>query len=146
REEYSSNIPEPFTFIPDDMRAVQIADGSITSSFLDMFGRPPRATGLLTERDNSPSDTQALHLLNSSHVHKKIYNNRQISELMKSVKWSVPRAIEHVYLHILSRPPTPDERKTAEQYLESMGKTRKTAGLQDVAWALINSKEFMYRH
>ena len=54
-EKYSSPIPEPFTFIPEDQRAIALADGSITSSFLEMFGRPPRDTGLESERNNQPT-------------------------------------------------------------------------------------------
>lgn len=145
-EEYSSNIPEPFTFIPAEMRAVQIADGSITSSFLDMFGRPPRATGLLLERDNSPSDTQALHLLNSSHIQRKIYINRLTQNLLKNVKWDKEKAADRVYLHILSRPPTREEKKTVVEYLGAGDGRQTSAALQDAAWALINSKEFLYRH
>ena len=41
-----SAIPEPFTFIPEDQRSIALPDGSITSPFLDLFGRPPRDTGL----------------------------------------------------------------------------------------------------
>ena len=45
-EKYSSAIPEPFTFMPNGQRAVALPDGSITSPFLETFGRPPRDTGL----------------------------------------------------------------------------------------------------
>ena len=67
-EEYSSAIPEPFTFIPPHQRSIALADGSITSTFLEMFGRPPRDTGLESERSTRPSAAQRLHLLNSSHI------------------------------------------------------------------------------
>src|SRR4030043_1732498 len=50
-EKYSSEIPEPFTFIPAEQRSIALADGSITSSFLEMLGRRPRATGLESERN-----------------------------------------------------------------------------------------------
>ena len=55
-ENYSSAIPEPFTFIPDDQRSISLPDGSITSSFLELFGRPPRDTGLESERNNRLTD------------------------------------------------------------------------------------------
>lgn len=71
-EKYSSAVPEPFTFIPEEQRSIELADGSITSSFLEMFGRSSRDTGLVGERNNSPSAAQRLHLLNSSHIQKKI--------------------------------------------------------------------------
>jgi len=61
QETYSSPIPEPFTFIPGNNRTITLADGSITSQFLEMFGRPARDTGLESERNNQPTDSQRLH-------------------------------------------------------------------------------------
>jgi uncharacterized protein DUF1553/uncharacterized protein DUF1549 len=51
---YTSAIPEPFTYIPRDQSAIAIADGSITSPFLALFGRSARATGMANERNNNP--------------------------------------------------------------------------------------------
>ena len=67
-ETYTSLIPEPWTYIPKETRSIALADASITSSFLDLFGRPARDTGLESERNNVPSAAQRLHLLNSSHI------------------------------------------------------------------------------
>ena len=69
---YTSPIPEPFTYIPADKPAIAIADGSITSPFLTLFGRSARATGLENERDNKPVPAQWLHMLNSSHIQRKL--------------------------------------------------------------------------
>jgi len=57
---YSSAIPEPYTFVPDDLRSIALPDGSITSGFLEQFGRPSRDTGLETERNNGISAAQKL--------------------------------------------------------------------------------------
>ena len=57
-EDYWSMIPEPFTFVPKDRRSIQLSDGSITSSFLELFGRPPRDSGFLSERNNNPTASQ----------------------------------------------------------------------------------------
>ena len=62
-EKYSSAIPEPYTFLPEGHRAIAMPDGSITSSFLETFGRPPRDTGLESERNNRITAAQRLHLL-----------------------------------------------------------------------------------
>ena len=53
-EKYSSPIPEPFTFIPEGQRSIELADGSISSSFLDMFGRPARDTRSGIGAEQSP--------------------------------------------------------------------------------------------
>src|ERR1019366_4846347 len=77
-EKYSSAIPEPYTFIPDNLRSIALPDGSITSSFLEMFGRPPRDTGLESERNNRITAAQKLWLLNSSQMQRKIEQSRMI--------------------------------------------------------------------
>ena len=144
-ESYSSEIPEPFTFIPEEHRAITLGDGSITSPFLDMFGRPPRDTGLESERNNQPSDTQALHLLNSSHIQRKMQRSQRLKALLKGAKWRNPVIIRRLYLTVLSRPPSSEEQRTATEYFETTEGWKMNAAI-DLAWALINSKEFLYRH
>jgi len=145
KESYSSPIPEPFTFIPEANRTINLADGSITSQFLEMFGRPSRDTGLVSERNNNPSDAQRLHMLNSSHVQTKIERSKRINELIRTAKGKKQTMIAEIYLNILSRYPAPNEMATAERYFETQGINTRQA-VTDVAWALINSKEFLYRH
>ena len=85
-ENYSSAIPEPFTYIPEDQRSIALPDGSITSSFLEMFGRSPRDTGLESERNNRPTAAQRLHMLNSSHIQRKIEQSPMIRNLTAAGK------------------------------------------------------------
>jgi len=144
RESYSSQIPEPFTFVPARHRSITLADGSITSPFLDMFGRPPRDTGLESERSNQPSDTQALHLLNSTHIQRKILQSRPLRQAVKRSGQTSP-LVRRLYLSILSRPPTSAELDIAGRYFTEAGAPKMEAAA-DLVWALINSKEFLYRH
>jgi len=144
-EEYTSPIPEPFTFIPDNQRSIALADASITSSFLEMFGRPPRDTGLVSERNNRSTAAQRLHLLNSSHIRTKIEQSQRLRLLFQSSRRNPLRAITDLYLTVLSRPPTEEELKILRNYSES----RNAAGREfvvDLTWALVNSVEFLYRH
>ncbi|MFC1634659.1 DUF1553 domain-containing protein [Planctomycetota bacterium] len=145
KESYSSPIPEPFTFIPEANRSINLADGSITSQFLEMFGRPSRDTGLVSERNNNPSDAQRLHMLNSSHVQTKIERSKRLNALIRAAKDKKQVMIGEIYLNILSRFPAPNEMAAAEQYFETKGTSTRLA-VTDLAWALINSKEFLYRH
>jgi hypothetical protein len=143
-ENYSSAIPEPYTFIPENVRSIALPDGSISSSFLEMFGRPPRDTGLESERNNRPAADQRLHLLNSSHILLKIEQSRLVQYLVQPNK--TPRQVATaMYLVILSRFPTGEELKIAENYFQS-GKVSKREATVDLAWALINTTEFLYRH
>lgn len=161
---YTSPIPEPFTYIPKDMPAIAIADGSITSPFLALFGRSARATGMSNERDNKPVPAQWLHMLNSSHIQRKLEQGprlRAIFELGRKPE----EMVEELYLTILSRPPTAEELASAAEHAKfaaastpspaakpgRSGRTARAAPSRrddwiDLVWALINSSEFLYRH
>ena len=143
-EKYSSEIPEPFTFIPAEQRSIALADGSITSSFLEMFGRPPRDTGLESERNNRFTAAQRLHLINSSHIQRKIEQSRKLRTFIKS-KGNLRQITNRFYLTILSRFPTNEEFKVVQAYFKANKGNRRVVAI-DLAWALINSAEFLYRH
>ncbi|MBN2024667.1 MAG: DUF1553 domain-containing protein [Pirellulales bacterium] len=143
-ETYWSAVPEPFTFMPADQRAVALADGSITSSFLEMFGRPARDTGMVSERNSRPTAAQRLHLLNSTHVRRKIAQGDLIRRAVGPGR-NPREVIDGLYLAILSRYPTPEERRIVAEYAQTSGLPRREAAV-DLAWALINSAEFLYRH
>ncbi len=143
-EKYSSAIPEPFTFVPEDHRSIALEDGSISSSFLELFGRPPRDTGLESERSNRATAAQRLHLLNSSHIQRKIEQSPKLQRLFQSKR--LPReVVNELYLTILSRFPTQEELKIVAAHSQSAGVKGREV-LVDLAWALINSSEFLYRH
>lgn len=141
-ENYVSAIPEPATVIPASERAIDLADGSITSSFLELFGRPSRDTGYESERNNRPTAAQRLHLLNSTHIQQKIENSQMIRYQTGSGKG--PKEIATgIYLGVLSRFPTARELEVVEAYWQ--GSNGRQAAV-DLAWALINSSEFLCRH
>lgn len=155
-ESYSSDIPEPFTFIPENQRSITLSDGSITSPFLDLYGRPSRDTGYASERNNTPSAAQKLHLLNSSHIQDKIMKNKKLlgqyvrkpdpAKKKSQTAWREPNeAIELMYLTILSRYPTAKETNEAIRYARESGLNRQEAAV-DLVWALLNTKEFIFKH
>jgi hypothetical protein len=142
-EQYFSAVPEPYTIMPNGERAIALPDGSISSSFLELFGRSPRSTGMESERNNLPTSAQRLYLLNSSQVERRIEQGPALQDIFRK---SEPRAVlTGLYLTILSRYPTEEEVKIAMAYTQSSGLDRRKAAI-DVTWALINSTEFLYRH
>jgi hypothetical protein len=145
---YTSAIPEPFTYIPADQPAIALADGSITSPFLALFGRSARATGMENERNNKVMPAQCLHLLNSSHIQRKLEQGPKLKAIFDSGR-KQPELVEELYLTILSRFPTPEEVKALEEYGrpgKSGLRVKSREDWLDITWALINSTEFMYRH
>ncbi len=143
-ESYQSAIPEPFTFLPNNQRAIDIADGSITSPILEMFGKPPRNTSFESERNSIPSVTQVQHLLNSSSIERKIVYGRLLQQLINQRK-DTTSLLDELYLKILSRFPTQEEQKLALEYLTDT-KRRTNESASDIAWALINTGEFILKH
>ena len=145
---YTSAIPEPFTYIPADQPAIALADGSITSPFLALFGRSARATGMENERNNKVMPAQCLHLLNSSHIQRKLEQSAKLKALFDPSR-KQPQILEELYLTILSRFPTPDEIRVLEEYGRpgrSGVRAKSREDWLDITWALINSTEFLYRH
>lgn len=142
-EKYSSPIPEPFTYIPESQRSIALPDGSISSAFLELFGRPPRDTGTEGERNNRITAAQRLHLLNSSQIQQKLERSRFVQNL--TLKSDGRQVVTGLYLSILSRYPTEQELLAVASYSRS-GVVKGREAIVDVAWALINSAEFMYRH
>jgi len=142
---YTSPIPEPFTYTPDFVRSISLADGSITSAFLDMFGRPARDTGLMSERNDAPTDAQRRYLLNSTDVQRRIEGSQRLRNVAFTARANRRSLVSGLYVTILSRPPTPAEAATAESYLQT-GRLNPRQAVSDLAWALINTKEFLYRH
>jgi hypothetical protein len=110
-----------------------------------MFGRPPRDTGLESERNNQLSDAQSLHLLNSTHIQKKIETSTRLQRLITNSKGNRTVLVNNLYLDIMSRFPTQAEQAEVEKYFKTSGLGPRQV-VNDIAWALINTKEFLYRH
>ena len=143
-ENYTSAIPEPYTYMPAGQRAIALPDGSISSAFLETFGRPPRDTGLDSERTNRSTAMQRLQMLNSSQIQQKLEQGPKLRAILRS-PGGPGQGIDALYLAILSRHPTTEEREAIREYTQA-GNTRGREAVMDIAWALINSAEFLYRH
>jgi hypothetical protein len=142
---YTSPIPEPFTWIPADQPSILLADGSITSTFLQMFGRPPRDTGLESERGYEINDAQRLYLLNSTDVYRRVANSLRLRRIAIAAGGDRDALISGIYMILLSREPTAAEVADAAEYWATPGVGEANAAT-DLAWSLINSMEFLYRH
>ena len=138
-------IPEPFTFIPDDARSITLPDGSITSTFLEIFGRPPRDTGLLSERGERTTTAQRLHLLNSGQILTKINKSENLRAIFKT-PGGRKAVVTKLYLTILSRYPTDEEWTAVDAYAQTSEGKDGWKAMQDLTWALLNSPEFVFRH
>jgi hypothetical protein len=143
-ETYSSRAPEPYTFLPKDTRAVQIEDGTVSTSVLEMFGRPSRDISYESDRNNNLTMKQILFLLNSTQITDKIKNSKKLKALSDKLT-SKEKLIEEIYILVINRFPTKTELNTVLTYY-SENKKDNFQPTCDLVWALINSKEFLFNH
>jgi len=146
-ESFSSRIPEPIALWPDDFHSVQNPDSSVTTGFLEAFGRPGRDTSYAYERTRTPSLSQALYFFDSDELTKKLKKkDGTIAALAKQFGSDYAGFCEEYYLMLLCRPPTAAERARAVRYIREAAANNKLQAQQDVVWALLNTKEFLYQH
>jgi len=143
----STGSPEKFEGWPAGVRAIQVWDNRMPSYFFRIFGRPARATVCECERSNEPSIAQALHLLNSPEVNAKIGQRGGTAKRLAASSLDPLAVIDEVFLTALSRFPTAEDRSALKIAFESetTGSSREQA-VEDVLWAVLNMKEFLYIH
>jgi hypothetical protein len=134
---------EKFRGLPLGARAVQIADGGTTSYFLTTFGRAKRETVCACEKTTDPSLSQALHLLNGATVNAKIAQGGVVKRLLDAGK-RPEEVIQSLYIRCLTRKPTDEELKRLTITVSQADNPQ--AGLEDVFWAVLNSREFLFNH
>jgi hypothetical protein len=133
---------EKFEGLPLGVRAIQLWDSRLPSYFLETFGKPVRASVCECERSPEPSMTQALHLLNSPGIERKVSSpTGRVRRLVDAGKSSA-ELIDELYLATLSRLPTDDERRELVSVLSTRPDRQRAA--EDVLWALMNSREFVF--
>ncbi|HVK18799.1 MAG TPA: DUF1549 and DUF1553 domain-containing protein [Fimbriiglobus sp.] len=138
-----TDTKDKFPGLPLGARAVQIADGQTSTYFLTTFGRPTRETVCACEVRLEPTLSQSLHLMNGDTVGPKIQAGNLIGKWLQEKRPSA-FIVEQLYVRSLSRSPTPEEYKKLTAAVDA-AKDKKQA-LEDVFWAVLNSREFMFNH
>jgi hypothetical protein len=134
-----------FTGMPADVRAVALPDNGFSSYFLTVFGRPEASSACECERSGEANLAQSLHLLNSSEIQNKLTAGNGIAARLGADKARDNLSkVRELYLLAFSREPTPDEASIALSHVEKNEDPRKA--FEDVVWALINTKEFLFNH
>lgn len=136
----------PFDGMPAGTRAVSLPDTSFGSYFLTVFGRPESSTACECERTQSANLAQSLHLLNSKEIQAKLSVGNGRPAVWSADTTTPPRQrIEQMYLIAYSRMPTVSEMDIALNYIEKK-KDKLREAYEDLTWAIINSKEFLFNH
>jgi hypothetical protein len=139
-----TEIPEKFAGLPLGTRAVQLPDGEVNHPFLKTFGQPARELACECERESDSNLAQALQLINGPTVNGKLRDPKnRIGRLLAS-KAADQAILEELYLATLSRYPMPEEVQAISAHVRDAKDKRRA--WEDVLWALINTKEFLFRH
>ena len=147
-----------FANLPPGTKAIALPDNSYnrSSPFLRVFGRPEGESVCECERVQSSSLAQSLHLINSSDIKSKLATPNGRADQMAKDDRPIEAKVNELFLAAFSREPRSEERKTAIDFLmESQvdaegkpiaGQKPNPESVQDLIWALINTKEFLFNH
>jgi hypothetical protein len=145
-----------FEGLPAGTRAVQLPDNSFNANsyFLTVFGRPDSSSSCECERSQDASLAQSLHLLNSKDVQDKLTSKTgRAAALAKDTQREDALKVRELYDTVYSREPDAKELELALNYFAKKpkdakpdSKPDKQQAYEDIIWALINTKEFMFNH
>ncbi|HUR54464.1 MAG TPA: DUF1549 domain-containing protein [Gemmataceae bacterium] len=132
---------EKFNGWPEGYRAIQVWDNRMPSYFFRIFGRPVRYSVCECERGTDPSIAQALHLMNAPEIAAKVQARTGTARRLADSDLKPEAVLDELFLSALSRRPTDAERA---KLLAAFADGDRRAAVEDVLWALLNSKEFLY--
>jgi hypothetical protein len=147
-----------FANLPAGTRAIALPDNSYNrqSPFLRVFGRPESASVCECERVQSSSLAQSLHLINAADIKAKLAKPGGRADRLAKADIPLQEKIAELYLAAFSREPTTDEMNTVIEYLaepraDAAGnpiseQQASQQNFEDLIWALINTKEFLFNH
>jgi hypothetical protein len=165
-----TGVPTPFTQLrsaagdalentanyPLGTRALELPDSLVASQFLLAFGRPDRVQTCSCERQQDSSVTQALHLNNGDTLNNKLRDPKSRVEQWLAEKVSDDDAIDRVFLLALARRPTDSERQKLKAVIDEIAEqttaddkatmANRREMLQDLCWAVLTDREFLFNH
>lgn len=138
-----TQIQEKFQGLPLGSRAVQIADGQSNSYFLNSFGRSLRTTACAAEATTEPTLSQALHMINGDTLTRKIGESKRLQAELDAGRKPLD-VVETIYVACLSRKPSLEELQKLTGLVAAESNPR--IAVDDILWAVLNSREFLFNH
>ncbi len=145
-----------FDGVPVGTKAVQLPDNSFNASsyFLQVFGRPEASSSCECERSQEASLAQALHLLNSKELQEKLASDQCRPALLAADPAPDEEKLRGLYLLAFAREASAEEIQVGKAHIEKKiaaaagdkAGAAKRAAYEDIVWALLNTKEFLFNH
>lgn len=141
-----TDTSENFGGMPAGTKAMQLADSSSATYFLQVFGQPKGDTACECERSMDANLAQSLHLLNGREIQDKIARDgARTARLAADMAKTDDERVKELYRWVFSREPNAEELEVAIAYIKKHSDNVRR-GYEDVVWALINTKEFQFNH
>ena len=137
-------VPTVFPGVPAGTRAIQLPDENVAAHFLDVFGRPARMSACECERVDAPALTQALELVNSTEIQRKLTEASGYAQQLAGRDLPNDAVAEEIFVRVFSRNPRPDELKAASEYLA--GQSDRAEACRSLLWSLLATNEFLFNH
>jgi uncharacterized protein DUF1549/uncharacterized protein DUF1553/Big-like domain-containing protein len=137
-----TGVPTKYRNLPLGTRAIELPDAEYPDYFLNTFAKPRRVSVCECERAPDPSLAQALHTLNGDILSIKIRDAKSRVSRLVAAKTAHDEIVDELYLAALSRLPSDDERGASRELLADSASPAEF--YQDLLWALVNSKQFLF--
>lgn len=140
-----TEVDTKFRGVPLGHSAVQIVDARSGNRFLGLFGRPARDSVCTCERREEPTLNQVLHLINGETIEAKVRSKGGRIARLLTANTSPQQMLDELFLATYGRSPRSDERERILPRIGAAGDDA-VAVWEDVLWAMLNSKEFLFQH
>ena len=137
-------VPTVFPGVPAGTRAIQLPDENVAAHFLDVFGRPARMSACECERVDAPALTQALELVNSTEIQRKLTEASGYAQQLAGRDLPNDAVAAEIFVRVFARNPRPDELKAASEYLASQ--SDRGEACRSLLWSLLATNEFLFNH
>lgn len=140
-----TGLPEKFAGMPEGMKATELPAPDLAKhDFLKAFGQPERQTVCACERTSDSNLGMAIQFFNGPLIYGKLRDEKNRFRALLTAGRPPAEVIRELYLAAVCREPSAEELKANLAHLDS--KTDKVAAMEDVAWAILNTNEFLFQH
>lgn len=137
-------VNEKYNGVPPGTPAAHLPEPPSDNYFLKIFGQPQREMACECERSTESNLSQALQMINGPTVHNKLRDDQgRINQLIAAGK-SDEEIIRTLYRAAVSREPNDTELQASLSHIKNNADRR--FALEDIGWAVMNSKEFLFQH